>query len=245
MNTSKIALYTTPDKALDISAPDAIISMFDHTDDNGILYIPEWPYDNNRDDKERFYRCLMNWNDVDLDDALYHYESLYNELKEIAEKWDVISSGSAEEILPENLLKVWNKYIRDFETGNINMEQVSDISDRYETISLIESIKNKVSANAELLKDELSFYSEYKDTSVSEEENTLYAEYKDAIYADAKNRVGDNLAAYDVVIRARRLCRLMALGAPTIIIDNEARLLAQAMVIHIYCKDMETVDNVE
>lgn len=103
---------------------------------------------------------------------------------------------------------------------------------------------------ADLFGEELTYdfakkvYTEKFNMSFGEtkqEQNTLYTEYKDAIYADAKNRVGDNLAAYDVVIRARRLCRLMALGAPTIIIDNEARLLAQAMVI----KDMETVDNVE
>lgn len=31
-----------------------------------------------------------------------------------------------------------------------------------------------------------------------------------------KDRVGDNLAAYDVVICARRLCRPMFLGTPTL-----------------------------
>lgn len=245
MNTSKIALYTTPDKNINISAEDAIFSMFDHTDDNGILYIPEWPRENNRDDKERFYKCLMNWDELYRDLAIGYYQLLYNRLKEIAEKWDAISSGSAAEILPEKLFEVWDTYIRDFETGNINTERIADISDRYEIIFLVDHIKNKLSANAELSKDELSFYSEYKDTSVSEEENALYAEYKDAIYADAKKRVGDNIAAYDVVIRARRLCKLMSLGAPAVIIENEAVLLAQAIVIHSYCKDMETVDNVE
>ena len=245
MNTSKIALYTTPDKNINISAEDAIFSMFDHTDDNGILYIPEWPRENNRDDKERFYKCLMNWDELYRDLAIGYYQLLYNRLKEIAEKWDAISSGSAAEILPEKLFEVWDTYIRDFETGNINTERIADISDRYEIISLVDHIKNKLSANAELSKDELSFYSEYKDTSVSEEENALYAEYKDAIYADAKKRVGDNIAAYDVVIRARRLCKLMSLGAPAVIIENEAVFLAQAIVIHSYCKDMETVDNVE
>lgn len=245
MNTSKIALYTTPDKNINISAEDAIFSMFDHTDDNGILYIPEWPRENNRDDKERFYKCLMNWDELYRDLAIGYYQLLYNRLKEIAEKWDAISSGSAAEILPEKLFEVWDTYIRDFETGNINTERIADISDRYEIIFLVDHIKNKLSVNAELSKDELSFYSEYKDTSVSEEENALYAEYKDAIYADAKKRVGDNIAAYDVVIRARRLCKLMSLGAPAVIIENEAVLLAQAIVIHSYCKDMETVDNVE
>ncbi len=245
MNTSKIALYTNPDHPLNISASDAIINMFEHTDENGILYIPEWPYDNIDNDKERFYKCVMDWNFVDLDDALYYYESLYDNLKKIAENWDVICSSSAETVLSEDLLKVWNKYIRDFEIGDIDMEQISDISDKYETISIIASISNKRSLGEELSNDDQTFYSDYKDVSVTEEEAALYSAYKDAIYADSKRRVGDNLAAYDVVIRARRLCRLMSLEAPAIILENEARLLAQAMVIHIYCKNMETVEDVK
>lgn len=75
--------------------------------------------------------------------------------------------------------------------------------------------------------------------------NALYNIYREAIHADAERRVGENVAAYDVVIRAKRLCRLLALGAPKIIVDSEANLFAQAMVIHTYCKEMTIVDDVE
>ena len=186
MNTSKIALYAAHGIDRRISGPGTIISMFDHTDDNGILYTPELPRDDHHDNKERFYKCVMNWNFVDLDDALYYYEELYNDLKEIAKKWDVIHSSSAEKVLPKKLLDIWNNYVRDFDTDD-----------------------------------------------------------KDAICAEAKRRVGNDLAAYDVVIHARRLCRLMSLETPAIIFRNEARLLAQAMVINIYCLSMETVEDVE
>ncbi len=37
----------------------------------------------------------------------------------------------------------------------------------------------------------------------------------------------------------------MTLKAPKIIINNEANLFAQALVIHIYCKEMEIVETVE
>ena len=50
MNTSKIALYTNPNESITLTPAESIISMFEHTDDNGTLYIPEWPYDNNYDD---------------------------------------------------------------------------------------------------------------------------------------------------------------------------------------------------
>ena len=52
MNTSKIALYTNPDEVLTLTPSESIISMFEHTDENGTLYIPEWPYDGNCDNTE-------------------------------------------------------------------------------------------------------------------------------------------------------------------------------------------------
>ena len=67
----------------------------------------------------------------------------------------------------------------------------------------------------------------------------------DAICAEAEERVGKSPAAYDVILRARRLCRLMSLEAPEIIIRSEANLFAQALVIHKYCTEMEIVDEVE
>ena len=60
MNTSKIALYTPDDESHIFSGPEAIIDMFEHTDEDGILFIPKWPYDNNYDGNEegcRFGSC--------------------------------------------------------------------------------------------------------------------------------------------------------------------------------------------
>ena len=245
MNTSKIALYTNPNESLTLTPAESIISMFEHTDDNGTLYIPEWPYDNNYDEKERFYKCTMNWNEVDLDDALWYYECDFNALKSIAEKRESISSDAAVDTLSADLQKVWNTYIRDFEISDIDMDLIMDISDRMETIAMINSTAEKISSGIDVSKEEMSFYNDYKDTAVSEEEEALYNIYREAIHADAERRVGKNVAAYDVVIRAKRLCRLLALGAPKIIVDNEANLFAQAMVIHTYCKEMTIIDDVE
>lgn len=54
MNTSKIALYTNPDEVLTLTPSESIISMFEHTDENGTLYIPEWLYDGNCDNTCKF-----------------------------------------------------------------------------------------------------------------------------------------------------------------------------------------------
>ena len=46
-------------------------------------------------------------------------------------------------------------------------------------------------------------------------------------------------ATYDVAIRAVRLCKLYAMKAPAIIIENEARILAQALVINHFAESVQ------
>ena len=130
MNTSKIALYTNPDEVLTLTPSESIISMFEHTDENGTLYIPEWPYDGNCDNTEHFYQCAMNWSENATENVVSEYRFLYAALEEIAKKWDSINSDSDIEKLSPNLRDVWNTFLRDFETGGIDVELAMDISDR-------------------------------------------------------------------------------------------------------------------
>lgn len=185
MNTSKKALSFDPNDPPVLTPVETIVSMFEHTDTDGILCIPSWPYD---DDAEQgmLYQCRMNWNEEDRDAALRLFESCYETMKKIAEKYDSFRSEADAEILPEAEKQFWNTYLRDFASDDI-----------------------------------------------------------DAICAEAEERVGKGPAACDVIIRARRLCRLMALHAPEIILRGEANLFAQALVIHGYCKELEIVEDVE
>lgn len=184
MNTSKIACYTKSDEAPVLTPAESIISMFEHTDENGVLYIPEWPapLDDSAEDKALFYKCKMHWNAADLQDVLMRCESDYHTLKLLSEKYDSIRTTADAEALPEAQKAAWNTYIRDFETDDID--------------------------------------------------------------AEAEARIG-GIAAYDVLFRAYRLYRLMSLNAPRSIIQCEACLFAQTMVIHSYCETMEVVEDVE
>ena len=46
-----------------------------------------------------------------------------------------------------------------------------------------------------------------------------------------------------MILRAQRLCRLLNLKAPELVINNEARLLASALVLNRYGESKETVGN--
>ena len=185
MNTSKVALPFDPDDAPVLTPAETIVSMYEHTDTNGLLYIPAWPsYDPDADDKTGFFKCRMNWNEADRDAVLRLFESCFGTMKKIAEKYDSFRSEADAEILPEAEKRFWNTYLRDFASDDI-----------------------------------------------------------DANCAEAEERVGSGPAACDVIIRARRLCRLMSLEAPEIIIRGEANLFAQALVIHSYCEELEIVED--
>lgn len=73
----------------------------------------------------------------------------------------------------------------------------------------------------------------------------LRSDDPDAALAEAEERAGRSPAVCDVILRARRLCRLMELEAPEVIIRNEACLFAQALAIHMFCQEMEVVVDVE
>ena len=185
MNTSETSLDFDPNDPPVLTPVETIVSMFEHTDADGILCIPAWPYD---DDTElgMLYQCRMNWNKADLENVLRQYENCCDTMKKIAEKYDSFRADSGAEALPEEEKRFWNTYLRDFASDDI-----------------------------------------------------------DAVCAEAEERVGQSPAAYDVIIRAKRLCRLMALDAPEIIIRGEANLFAQALVIHKYCKELKIVEGVE
>ena len=182
MNTSKTALNFDPNDPPVLTPEECIVGMFEHTDSDGILCIPAWPYD---DDAEQgmLYRCRMNWTEADRDAVLRLYESCYDTMKSIARQCSSVRDGVDAAGLSEAQKPFWNTYLRDFGSDD-----------------------------------------------------------NDAICAEAEARVGKSPAAY---VRARRLCRLMTLEAPEIILRSEANLFAQALVIHGYCEELEIVEEVE
>lgn len=83
----------------------------------------------------------------------------------------------------------------------------------------------------------------YMDVVVTEEEREYYNKWLYHQDRDAQRRIGDELCAYEVASYARRLCRLMQLRAPGIIIRNEGRNLAAALVLNRFASSRDLVDN--
>lgn len=58
------------------------------------------------------------------------------------------------------------------------------------------------------------------------------ANNEEQLHAQVIGRVGEDLFGYEMIRHARRLCQLMQLKAPKVIIENEGRMLIAAMAIY-------------
>lgn len=234
----------------DITPLEYIYLMFDRTDDNGVLYIPEFPNDLSLCEEKYSYRCKMNWTMEDRNSVCSEFKKLYSDLKKIAEKYEQLdgSEETAKKVFCEEngnaqLFNVWQIFVKSLNSNDLKYDAIHDISDRLDTADYLKELSSKFTKGAELTKDEKDFFREYMDVSVTKDEKRLYDSYCKSLIKEAEKRVGNNICAYQYVIRATRLCRLFSLNAPEIVIKNEARLLAAAMVLHKYCTSKETVDN--
>ena len=224
---------------------DCINAMFSHTDGECRLRIPAWPCDDDDisiEETTAWLDCVMTWDDEGRKNVIAAFEELFAALKAIAGVFDRLGDTREdnEGVLSGELLDVWDTYIRPFDLGDIDYDTVMDIEERMDAARLAGLFEDVASENEE---DILRQGEE--ESGVTAEEEALYDQYVDAILADAERRLDRALAAYDVIIRAKRVCRLMSLEAPDIILNNEAKLLAQALAINAYAESAEYVSDAE
>lgn len=74
---------------------------------------------------------------------------------------------------------------------------------------------------------------------LSEEEAAILDEYEARCRQDAEKRVGCGPQAYELVLRAKRVERLLELKAPLIIIRCERNMLAECFAIHRFAQSAE------
>lgn len=227
---------------------DCINAMFSHTDCEGRLQIPAWPCDNDDINEETtaWLDCVMTWNDEDRNCVIAAYERLFAALRAIADVFDRLGVTREENksILSGELLDIWDTYLRPFDLGDIDYDAVMDIEERMDAARLAADLAGLLEDAASENGEDISWHGE-EESGVTAEEEALYDLYVAAVHADAERRLDKALAAYDVIIRAKRVCKLMALNAPDIILNSEAKLLAQALAVNAYAESVELVSDAE
>lgn len=239
---------------INLAPADFITLMFDRTDEDGILYIPGWHYDRpgwewgtpGSTDEYDSYRCCVDWNLAKYERLLKQFNELYSALLEMASYYDELDETleTAKKVLKKpELVKVWDIYIRQFDIGDIDYEKIVDINERCEQEAWVKQIARNIVEGKNLEGFEKEVLSDYIDIKITQQDIDYYNQYVSNVRMDVEQRIGKGLCEIDVILRAKRLYRLMSLGAPECIIYNEAKTLAAAMLLHQYGISREVVDN--
>ena len=190
-----------------LASIDYVTSLFAATGRDGALHMPKnFGTDEERDDEFDIFK--MSWSRDDLNLLLSEFQELYAGLSEIAKVYDKLDNNP--ELVRDTLdnpvlFDIWQLYLQ--------RPQWYGEEDRILDAAL------KKEAQAEEL---------------SAEEERLLEKYRGEELRVSVKNLGGNRFAYDVHMHALRLCKLMSLGAPEIVIQNEARALIACMALKDY-----------
>lgn len=190
-----------------LASIDYVTSLFAATGRDGALRMPKnFGTDEERDDEFDIFK--MSWSRDDLNLLLSEFQELYAGLSEIAKVYDKLDNNPklVRDTLDNPVLfDIWHLYLQ--------RPQWYGEEERMLDVAL------KKEAQAEEL---------------SAEEERLLEKYRAEELRESVKNLGGNRFAYDVHMHALRLCKLMSLGAPEIVIQNEARALIACMALKDY-----------
>lgn len=190
-----------------LASIDYVTSLFAATDRDGALRMPKnFGTDEEQDDEFDIFK--MSWNRDDLNMLLSEFQELYAGLSEIAKVYDKLDNNPelVRDALDNPVLfDIWQLYLQRPQWYG-------------EEEHMLDAAMEKEAQAEEL----------------SAEEERLLEKYRGEELLESVKNLGGNCFAYDVHIHALRLCKLMNLGAPKIIIEHEARCLIGCMALKDY-----------
>ena len=230
-----------------------IRSMFERTSDGGTLIEAVFGEEGKRpgpdfrtkgDSFQYRYECSMEWTEADRDRVIAEYKILYDALYQIAQVYDRLGNYEKEneELLFPSLMKVWKTYVRSFRSGSFDMERIGDIRSRMEILNEGRLIDLAYTLNLPVDEGDEAVWQEYKKTKVTKEESDYYRAYVNSLVEQAEKRLQRKPMAFPLVRYSQRLCRLMSLGAPKVVIEYEARNVAQALVINSFARECRLLE---
>lgn len=186
---------------------DYVTSLFAATDRDGALRVPK-NFGTDEEQDNEFDTFKMSWSRDELNLLLSEFQELYAGLSEIAKVYDKLDNN------PERVRNTLDNPIL-FDTWQLYLQRPQWYGEEERMLDV--ALKKEAQA------EELS----------AEEERLLEKYHSEELRESIKN-LGGNSFAYDVHIHALRLCKLMNLGAPKIIVEHEAHCLIGCMALKDY-----------
>ena len=224
MNSLDLRLFDD-DYAAKFTPADFARALYDATDRDGNLCVPEkflYPdYGDEEEDETEddfFYTFQMTWDRDDLERLISEYQSLYAALYEISQE---LKDDECEDMIDDEtyvrdalddsaLFEVWHTYVAEPWRSEFSVDECATLY----TASMKELVHEEMTA---------------EEARLSERFNARRAE-------ESAKRLGGSHFSYEVRLRARRLYRLLSLGAPEIVIDAEERHLICFLALWKYAK---------
>ena len=199
-----------------MSIEEYVTYLYSETDRNKMLCLPGWG--GTKETEYTLYSCEMSWNKKDVKSIASTCQKHIDNIIACANKLKSTSDeNNPKDVLKGELYEFWNKNLHRFKE-NVDIGFFEDEC----------SIDGKVFFGEEL----------------SQEEQAIYDKYCNDIYKQARKRLGNNDFAYDVLIRSMRYCKLLQLGAPKMIVDNEKRILIEALVFFYHCLSLTKIESI-
>lgn len=225
MNSLDLRLFDD-DYAMKFTPADFARALYDATDRDGNLCVPEkflYPNygdeENDETEDDFFYTFQMPWNRDDLERLISEYQALYAALYEISQELQdderegmIDDETYVRDALDDSaLFDVWHTYVAEPWRSEFSVDECA----------MLYSASMKELANEEMTPEE---------ARLSERFNERRAE-------ESAKRLGGNHFSYEVRLRARRLYRLLSLGAPKIVIEDEERHLISFLALWKYANE--------
>ena len=208
-----------------LASIDYVTSLFATTGRDGTLRMPK-NFGTEFESDDEFNIFKMSWGREELDQLILKFNALYAGLSEIAKVYDELDDNDEEHVrsvLDDSaLFDIWRIYVRRLECDEFDNDKLDFALEK-------EYNQNMFSENPDKqLFDERLF------EKFTEDELDLLEKYHSKQFEESIKRLGGNCFAYDVHIHALRLCKLMSIGAPKIIVEHEARCLIGCMALKDY-----------
>ena len=146
----------------------------------------------------------MDWTKQDAEKLVERYNALTDALTRIGKLHNELDDeAKCNELLSTEELEVWDTYIRPFEPFEVDLAVITDLHFRSEADTL------------------------------DEEEYDLLESHHDWFVANSHKRLpADRWCPSHLINRAQRYEKLIELGAPEVVVQEEGRFLAEDMVIY-------------
>lgn len=159
----------------------------------------------------------MDWIKNDAETMVERYNTLTSALTRIGElHGELEDEAKRKELLSSEELNVWDTYIRPFEPFEVDSDIISELRFRSETESL------------------------------DDEDCELLERHHDWFVANSHKRLpADRWCPSHLINRAQRYTKLIELGAPDVVVEEEGRFLAEEMVLYYHATKEISLDSLK